>query len=121
MSGDELHQWVGCYVEKAASQIVWKTPVAITEILIRVFATHEAYIRLLRQTSPCYCVLQKSCVVCTACPLNLSDASKRRTVRELMKDAVTIFKREMRYFPEYERDKSPDYVECDLHINDFSE
>lgn len=109
MNGDELHQWVGSCVRKAISHMVWKTPINFTDVCVRLISTYEAYIKRLRSTSPCHCVMQRSYVACTVCPLDLTDVEKTRAVREIMTEAVMQMRSELRHFPEYRRDKSEDY------------
>ena len=112
MNGDELHVWVGGWLKKAASLIVWNTPInqsKLDDFYVRCLVLYESHLRLLRQISPCYCVLPRHSIVCSTCPLRFRTPEQKRDVRQLVYSAVILYKREMRYFPEYKRDKSPDY------------
>ena len=62
-----------------------------SEIRERVFYLTENYIGRLRETSPCYCVLDRHLLPCNTCPLNLQELDVRRRVADIIKQAVTEF------------------------------
>jgi hypothetical protein len=108
MEGD-IQQVVRVALVKAINYCVWRRRMESVEIENRAHSILDVRpnVRKLRETSPCSCV-EGPYRTCYLCPLNLSDVSVKRRVKEIQEELTAEFLKVLRNFDEFKRDSRPE-------------